>query len=125
MEGSGLTMSIPLCNPSRVPQHNLGIVQGQDGDGILVPVVDVANTPVDMTGWTGRAQVRETYEAELVDELTVTCNSTGVLVTWTGIQTSLWPQFTWGVWDLEVTSPSGNTTRLIEGKVYLSPEVTR
>lgn len=118
-------MAITMCNPSRVPLHNLSIVQGQDGDGVLFPVIDGNNTPVDMTGWTGQAQVRETYESELVDSLVVSCSDTGVLVTWAGGQTSAWPPFTWGVWDLEVTSPLGETTRLVEGKVYLSPEVTR
>lgn len=118
-------MTTTLCNPSRVPQHNLGIVRRQDGDGVLFPVVNASNVPVDMTGWTGQAQVRETYEGDLIDSLTVSCDNTGVLVTWTGAQTDLWPAFTWGVWDLEVTSPQGKVTRLAEGKVYLSSGVTR
>jgi len=118
-------MTTTLCNPSRVPQHNLGIVRRQDGDGVLFPVVNASNVPVDMTGWTGQAQVRETYDGDLIDSLTVSCDNTGVLVTWTGEQTDLWPAFTWGVWDLEVTSPQGKVTRLAEGKVYLSSGVTR
>jgi len=116
----------PACNPSRTPQHNLCIVQGQDGDGIRVPLVNsVTSLPIDPTGWIGRAQVRETYDGDLIDEFEVLCDSTGIIVTWTGLQTSFWPSFDVAVWDLEVVDLAGMTYRVVEGKVYLSREVTR
>ena len=91
-----------------------------------------SGTPVDLTGCTARMQVRSEVESpDALLELTtvnggivlggalgtidlyVSDEDTGA-ITWDG-----------GVWDLEIVHPGGEVTRLAQGSVSVSPEVTR
>lgn len=95
----------------------------KDGEGALV----------DLTGYTARCQVRASYTSE-TKILDLTTENSGIelggaagtirlkvsaattaAISLTGL----------GVWDLELVSPSGVVTRLLEGRVVLSREVTR
>lgn len=94
----------------------------------------VPAVPIDITGYTARMQLREEVEStsfilELTDgngriiiggangeiDLLVDCADTEALGS----------DITSGVYDLEVESPGGICTRLIEGRWTLSLEVTR
>lgn len=89
-------------------------------------------TPIDLTGCTARMQVRAEVGSPTVllslttvnggitlggalgtIDLYVSDEDTGA-VTWEG-----------GVWDLEIVHPGGEVTRLAQGSVSVSPEVTR
>ena len=90
---------------------------------------DKNKRPVSLTGYTSRMQVRPTVtSAEVILELS-TANNRITLATGGIIQIQLTPEETSamkaGVYDLELTDTSGRVTRLIEGKVSVSPEVTR
>ncbi len=92
---------------------------------------DESGTPVNLTGFTARMHMRETLEA--ADPfLTLTTENAGI--TFGGVagtiqllasatQTTAITA-TSGVYDLELVS-GANVTRLLEGLVIISPEVTR
>lgn len=89
-------------------------------------------TPIDLTGCTARMQVRSEVESAVV-LLNLTTENGGITlggatgtidllsaddetaaITWDG-----------GVWDLEIAHPGGDVTRLAQGSISVSPEVTR
>lgn len=103
---------------------------------------DSAGTPIDLTGYTARMQIRSSVDstttiASLTSTLTadgtglnlngssgtkpLSSGSIGVYIS--AASSSLFT-FNEGVYDLELVSGSA-VTRLIEGKVKLSKEVTR
>jgi hypothetical protein len=93
---------------------------------------DSDGNPVNLTGYTARMQLRKSVsDANVLLELS-TSNS-GISITGSTGTISLYFKkadttgVTWveGVYDLELTSPGGLTTRLIEGTFVLSKEVTR
>ena len=92
-----------------------------------------SKVPIDLTGCTARMQVREDYGSplpllELTTEnggVTIDPVETGVLHLYlSDADTSacLWDG---GVFDIEIVHPSGDVTRLMQGSVSVSPEVTR
>ena len=88
--------------------------------------------PVDLTGCEARMQVRPDIESATV---LVELNTTNGGITLGGVVGTVdlyltdeaSAAFTWtsGVWDLEITHPSDEVTRLAYGPVNVSPEVTR
>lgn len=87
-------------------------------------------TPVDLTDYTAKIQIRETkestdilYDSTVTDDISLG-DVTGI-ITWT-LTTAQTTQFTFdsAFYDLELTKDA-ETTRFIEGRVYLSKEVTR
>lgn len=88
---------------------------------------DEAGNPIDLTGYSAAAQIRRTHSsASPSAEFTPTIIPTlgRVSLALTASQTSGVTHST-GVWDCELTSPEGVVTRLAEGKVSVSPEVTK
>ena len=90
--------------------------------------------PLDLTGYTAALQVREAYtSSERLISLTTAPNGGITLTPDQGridvviesAVTANLPAPKNGVYDLELTSPSGEITRLLEGKVRITPEVTR
>ena len=89
-------------------------------------------TPVDLTGYTAEMDIRATY-----DDLTtiIQLDTTNGRITLGGtagtVQLSISAtdtaalSFESAVYDLELTAPDGTVTRLMEGGVSFSPEVTR
>jgi hypothetical protein len=83
---------------------------------------------MDLTGYTPRMQVRDTHDSSTV-LLTVTCsvsNASGGIIrlqstatTTSGIEEGIY------VYDLEIESSTGVVTRLLQGNVTVTPEVTR
>ncbi len=122
---------------------NLLIAQGADYQVAMRYKTD--GTPVDLTGWQARTQLRRKVGGDIW--LNVDTESTGqaqLTLTAEGVVTltipaavtenPAWdsrskvtagePQPT-GVWDLELIDPSGIVTRLAQGTVTISPDVTR
>lgn len=84
-------------------------------------------------GWTANAQARATVTApEVLHEWSTALGNVGIDATTGAVtmtvapaESSAWP-WRQAVYDLEVTSPDGSTTyRVAQGKIRVSPEVTR
>lgn len=108
---------------------NLVIPQGTTWS-ISWPVTDANGQPIAGAGWSVRAQVRPYASSGLVlhEWSTTLGNATivngSVALTVSASDSAAWP---WrkGVYDVELTDPSGKVARLAEGTVVVSPEVTR
>lgn len=101
-------------------------------------VLDGDNAPINLTGYTFAAQVRRlprdtgTPVATFACALGVATNE--VTITLTNVQTTAIPTVgnaknplatTRYYYDLEITSPAAVVTRLVEGYLDVSPEVTK
>lgn len=93
---------------------------------------DSNGVPVNLTGYSARMQVRRTVNnpTKLLDFTTsngaITLGGATGTVTVVGAATltdDVPPRS--GVYDLELQSADGTVTRLLEGKVTITPEVTR
>lgn len=91
-----------------------------------------SGTPIDLTGCTARMQVRaEVGSPTVLLELTtenggiVLGGALGTIDLYTSDEDT--GAITWdgGVWDLEIVHPGGEVTRLAQGSISVSPEVTR
>ena len=90
-------------------------------------------TPVDITGYSARMQIRPTIDATSVIKELTTSNG-GVLLGGENGHVDLYmsDEETAAItapatyrYDLELESPDGEVTRLVEGKIKFRPEVTR
>ena len=92
-----------------------------------------SGAPVDLTGCKVRMQVREDYESPLpLLELTTENGGIAIDPVEVGVlqlyisdadtSAALWDG---GVFDIEVVHPGGDVTRIVQGAVSVSPEVTR
>ena len=101
-------------------------------DNQVVPV------PINLTGYTARASIRTTADATTVTA-TFLCTFdpdrlTGrITISLTDAETSLLPtvgktdysKLAKYTWDMEIVSPGGIVTRILNGTITVSPEVTR
>jgi hypothetical protein len=88
--------------------------------------------PVDLTACTARAQMRTTVGGAVWGTWNsasgITLDAVGnITLTVTHAETEAveWNDYNKGVWDLEIIDSLGNITRLLEGKVRVSHDVTR
>ena len=94
---------------------------------------DLNSTPIDMTGWTARMQIRSviTSDVVLADLSTenggITLNYGGIGLVRLLIRTKETSKFDWsaGVYDLEVYDLDFECYRLLKGKIKVDPQVTR
>lgn len=95
--------------------------------------LDASGEPVDLTaeGWSAKADLRIRKAAPEVlytwssDTANLDMTADGELIlTLEPEETASWV-FRRGVWDLEVTDPDGVVTRLAEGRLRVTREVTR
>lgn len=93
---------------------------------------DSSGTAVNVTGYTARMQIRKTIDATTIiltlttENGRITVGGANGLITLlvSAADTAALTTFC-GVYDLEVISPAGVVTRLLEGQVEVSKEVTR
>ena len=110
--------------------NNFVIDQGSDWYATFV-YKDSGGTAINLTGYTAALQIRDTY-ADSTTDLSLTSTSgititgaTGTLaVRATAAQTAVIAAGQY-VYDLEITSSGGIVTRLVQGKISVSPQVTR
>ena len=109
---------------------NFTCPQGSTFDTTLTWKID--DTPVDVSGYSGRLQVRETHDSTdyIVDltDLNGGINlgaSAGTINIFISAEDTA--SFITGdhVYDLEVISGNTTVTRLVEGRFNVTPEVTR
>lgn len=94
--------------------------------------LDESDTPVDLTGYTAAMQVRASHKAATTwldlsstnGDIVIVPEDGELQITVVAIDTAALAPGT-GVYDLELTSPGGIVTRLIEGKFTVTPEVTK
>lgn len=140
---------------SRAAIYNLAIEQGATyrlpfvvGYRETVNDSETIITPYDLTGCTARAQLREAYGEPVLlfaktESTTTTDPTTGVVTVtapglhitdplkgrvelfWSDEQTDTLAGITRAVWDLEIEYPSGDVQRVMQGKVTISPNITR
>ena len=93
---------------------------------------DAAGDPIDLTGYTARMSIkRDARESTALLELT-TANGRILITAATGLvqlvltaaETAAISTWTRGVYDLELVSAGGDVTRLAEGAVSVSANVT-
>lgn len=107
---------------------NLLVEQGATFSKTLV-WKDKNKRAINLTGYTARMQIRKTVgDATVIYELTtangrITFPAAGTIKL--NIPAAVTSTLQSGVYDLEMIAPNGDVLRLIEGKVTVSPEVTR
>lgn len=115
---------------SRPGTHNLSLYQGDyfeqkfalyESDEGATPT----DYPVDITGWTGSAQIRDREGGNLVASFAVEILNGPlgelriVLLPSEAVKVSKD-----GVWDLQMDPPNGQRKTWLKGKVKVTPEVT-
>ena len=114
--------------PARV---DLKIYQGSNFSQVLTFLQTAGGTPVDLTGLTGRMQIRQTLASSNVIIEMTTANGRlafgGVngVVTMTLTAAETETILTDGVYDLEFVTSATSVARWLEGLVILSKEITR
>lgn len=91
-----------------------------------IDVTDDNGDPVDLTGYTGVAQMRKHYTSSNSHSFTVDVLSGSGTVT-LSMNATTTANITAGryVYDCELTDGSGTVSRLVEGIVTVTPQVTR
>lgn len=102
---------------------------------------DAAGNPVSLSGYSAHMQIREApasavilhFSSDLTQRGFITLNGSpenlsdgangNLRITMSSANTSGLPRFS-GRYDLELTSPAGYTTRLLEGQFRIEPEIT-
>lgn len=105
---------------------NLFIDQGSDYSA-TVALKNQDGTPMQLFGYTVASQFRKSYQSSTFVAFTVTITDAAQ----GKITLSLTDTATSGIragrylYDVEITSPSGDRKRALEGIVVLTPEITR
>lgn len=104
---------------------NIVIDQGSDWE-TTIDVTDEYGEAINLTGYTGQAQMRRHYTSTTAYAFTVSVNAIYGEVTLL-ISANTTDRITAGryVYDLELTDPNGKKTRVIEGIATITPQVTR
>ena len=112
-------------------KYDFVIEQGATFDRSLT-YKDPAGTPLNLTGYTARMQIRSGVSSPTVLLELTSANGRlvidplvgGITIYLEPVDTEgvMWKR---GVYDLEIEAPDTSVTRLIEGNIELSREVTR
>ena len=105
-------------------QVNLLIDQGATFSTVI-DLVDENGVPINLSSYTGASQLRRHYTSSNAISFTVALTSNGVItLSLTANQTT---SLTAGryLYDVEVTDNSGIVSRIVEGIVSVTPNVTR
>lgn len=84
---------------------------------------------IDLSGHSARMEVRTAHRSpdvlvDWTDQLTIDGEAGSITFTLTAEMTSAL-EFRGAVYDMEIEGAAGEVTRLLEGRVTISPEVTR
>lgn len=96
----------------------------------VIVLKDGSDVPMDLTGWTGKSQIRPTPSSvDFYDFVVTITNPLLGEITWEmdNIITSSILEIK-GLkyyYDLELTDTNGDVYRILQGFAYISPEVTR
>lgn len=105
---------------------NIFIDQGTDFS-ITVDVTQADGNALNLTGYSAAAQIRKTYgstSATATFTISISAATGQVTMSLTDTQTTAISSGRY-VYDLNITSGSGATTRVVEGQAIITPGVTR
>ncbi len=105
---------------------NLFVDAGADYSNIIT-VAASNGQALNLTGYSVASQIRKSYQSSTVYNFvsSVYDATTGkIRLQLSNAQSSAIPAGRW-LYDVEITSPSGTKTRVIEGIVTVTPEITR
>lgn len=105
---------------------NLAIDQGTTYS-VTIGVADTTGSARDLTGYTGRAQIRRSYYTNSNVAFTVSIDNPvdgEIILSLTSNQTSSLKAGRY-VYDLELVSNTNTVERVVEGIITVYPEVTR
>jgi hypothetical protein len=105
---------------------NLFVDAGTDYSTIIT-VAATNGQPLNLTGYSVASQMRKSYSSSTVYNFTTSLYNAAqgkVRLQLSNTQSSAIPAGRW-LYDVEITSPSGTKTRVIEGIVTVTPEITR
>ena len=88
-------------------------------------VNDDAGNPIDLTNYTGYGQMRKHYTSTNAVSFTVTANSSGGVTLELNSNTTNSIEAGRYVYDVELVAPANTTSRVVEGIVTVTPQVTR
>ena len=118
---------MPLSDLSEPAKLDLVIVAGDSFTRTLV-IQDSTLVPINLTGLTGRAQIRARSGSALLEAFTVTIASptTGeVTFALTATQTrALSATASSAKWDLELDGGDTNTHTILTGSITITPDIT-
>jgi hypothetical protein len=105
---------------------NLTVDQGSDFS-TSITVEDATGNPANLTGYIGHGQIRKTYSSITKYDFICTIpypTQGGVVISLLNSVTNTIKAGRY-VYDVEVTSPGGAITRIVEGQIEITPGVTR
>lgn len=103
---------------------NIVIDQGTTFNTVYT-IHDNMDTPINFTGYTANSQIRKSYSSSNAITLTVSLNNIGEVLLSMNAATS--GTITAGryVYDVEVQDTTGVRSRIVEGIVTVTPQVTK
>lgn len=105
---------------------NLVVDQGTTFSSIIT-ITNQDGTPMDLTGYSVKSQFRKSYQSSTAINFTASIYDANA----GEVRLQLAPADTTGVragrylYDIELTSPSNEKIRALEGLVILTPEITK
>jgi len=102
---------------------NLVVDQGSTYS-ITINLDDVNGDPMDVSGYTSRAQMRKHYTSSNAVTFTTAISNGSLTISLTSTQTANIVSGRY-VYDAELIDRFDNVTRIVEGIVTVTPEVTR
>jgi len=103
---------------------NLVIDQGTTFNTTFT-ILDSFDVPVDFTNYVGSAQMRKSYTSSYAHAFTVDLSSAGVVTLSMSANTTNGITAGRYVYDVEVQDQAGTRSRIVEGIVTVTPQVTR
>lgn len=104
---------------------NISLDQGSTFTTAFTLNDDVTGLPLDLSTSTGRAQMRRHYTSSSYYTFNVTTSNNGVVTL--SMSSNTTDGITAGryVYDVELTDASNNVSRVVEGVVTVTPQVTK
>lgn len=106
-----------------MPKKNIVIDQGTTFSNTFI-LLDSNNEPLVVSGYSARAQLRKHYLSNTSVSFGCVLSNGEVVLSLTDIQTSNLVSGRW-VYDIELVDGSNTVSRVYEGIVSITPEVTK
>lgn len=93
----------------------------------IITVAATTGQPLDLTNYTVKSQMRKSYSSSIAYNFTASiydATAGKVRLQLNPTQSEAIPAGRW-LYDVEITSPSGNKTRVVEGIVTVTPQITQ
>jgi hypothetical protein len=93
----------------------------------IITVSSANGQPLNLNGYTVASQMRKSYQSSVFYNFNASiyiANQGKVRLQLTGAQSEAIPPGRY-LYDVEITSPSGNITRVVEGIVTVNPQITK